>query len=111
LIEPTNVEKSMLNKVLLMSAGLMVVSGIALADADGDLSNPSTTGTDAMEQPSSEIRDPAQNQRDGMVDRDGEMDSDSELGTMGTGATGTTGGMGATTGTDTIEDRDDETDP
>lgn len=101
----------MLNRILLMSAGLMFASGVVLADADGDLSNPSTTGTDAMEQPSSEIRDPAQDRQNGLSDRAGETGSDSGLGTMGTGATGTTGGMGATTGTDTIEDRDDETDP
>ncbi len=96
----------MLNRILAVSAGLVFASGVALADADGDLTNPSTTGTETMEQPSSAIREAG---RDGMSDQAGEAGSESGLGTMGTGATGTTGGMGATTGTDTIEDRDDET--
>lgn len=99
----------MLNRILAVSAGLVFASGVALADADGDLTNPSTTGTETMEQPSSAIREAGRDERDGMSDQAGEAGSESGLGTMGTGATGTTGGMGATTGTDTIEDRDDET--
>ncbi|WP_254621285.1 hypothetical protein [Stutzerimonas stutzeri] len=98
----------MLNKLLLMSAGLMFVSGVALAETDSDLSSPSTTGTGAMEQPSSQIDD-AGPDRQGL-DEPEDADTPSGLGTMGAGARGTTGGMGATTGTDTLEDRDDETD-
>lgn len=99
----------MLNRMLMISAGLLLASGLAVADADGDLTNPSTTSTEAMEQPTSEIDDAGLGERGGMNDRPGEDGAEPRVGTMGTGATGTTGGMGATTGTDTIEDRDDET--
>ncbi|WP_241729997.1 hypothetical protein [Pseudomonas sp. SST3] len=99
-----------MNRILLLGAGLVFVSGIAVADADGDLTNPSTTGTEAMEQPAPPIEDAGLDERDDMNDRPGEAGDESGLGTMGTGATGTTGGMGATTGTDTIGDRDAETD-
>lgn len=94
-----------MSRILLMCAGLAFASGIALADADDDLSNPSTTGTEAMEQSSS---DDLEAGRGGLNDRTDAAGNKSGLGTMGTGATGTTGGMGATTGTDTIGDRDDE---
>jgi hypothetical protein len=99
----------MLNIILSMSAGLILASGFALADADGDLTNPSTTGTEAMEQPSSQIRDAGLGERGDTNDRPGENGAQPRIGTMGTGATGTTGGMGATTGTDTIEGSDDDT--
>ena len=99
----------MLKKILLTSAGLVMTSAVAMANPDNDLSNPSTTGTGAMEQPSSEIRDAGSSDRNETNDRAGDTGSEPGLGTMGTGATGTTGGMGATTGTDTIEGRDDET--
>ncbi|EQM77570.1 hypothetical protein NA644_14100 [Pseudomonas stutzeri] len=97
----------MMSKILLMSAGLMCISGLALADTDHDLSAPSTTGTEAMEQPSSQIDDAGPDRRDS--DEAVDDDDSSGLGTMGAGARGTTGGMGATTGTDTLEDRDAET--
>lgn len=97
-----------MNRILLMGAGLMFASGVTLADADGDLTNPSTTGTEAMEQPSSEIRDAGLGEPGNVNDRPGEDGAEAGVGTMGTGTTGTTGGMGATTGTDTIEDREDE---
>ena len=99
----------MLNRILSMSAGLMLASGVALADADEDLTHPSSTGTEAMEQPSSQIRDAGLGERSDTNDRPGEGGAEPRIGTMGTGATGTTGGMGATTGTDTIEDSDDDT--
>lgn len=90
----------MSNTLVLMIAGLIFASGAALADTE--LSNPSTTGNQAIEQPSSDIGGATRDERD-----DGEGDDEPGLGTMGTGATGTTGGMGATTGTDTIGDRED----
>lgn len=102
-----------MNRILLMGAGLMFASGVTLADADadadGDLTNPSTTGTEAMEQPSSEIRDAGLGEPGNVNDRPGEDGAEAGVGTMGTGTTGTTGGMGATTGTDTFENREDET--
>jgi len=97
----------MLKMIVWTSASLVFAAGAALADAEGDLSNPSTTGTEAMEQTTPQRRDAGRN---GLDDRVSDDDDSSALGTMGTGATGTTGGMGATTGTDTIEDRDDDTD-
>ncbi len=96
----------MVSKILLISAGLMFVSGLALADTDSDLSNPSATGSDAMEQPSSQTSDSSPDRRDDEPEQAG---SPSGLGTMGAGARGTTGGMGATTGTNTLNDRYDET--
>lgn len=93
----------MSNTLVLMTAGLIFASGVALAEPSGELSNPSTTGNQAIEQPSSDIGGATQDERD-----DGEgVDDEPGLGTMGAGATGTTGGMGATTGTDTIGDRED----
>lgn len=95
----------MSNTLVLMIAGLIFASGAALADTE--LSNPSTTGNQAIEQPSSDIGGATRDERDATKD-DGEgVDDEPGLGTMGTGATGTTGGMGATTGTDTIGDRED----
>ena len=88
-----------------IAACTLLMSGLAMADADGDLSNPSTTGTGAMDAPTSTIG--ADNRDAGDTRDDGQRD-DAALGTMGTGATGTTGGMGATTGTDTIDDNTDE---
>lgn len=103
----------MLNKILLVSAGLVLTSGVALANPDNKQftpTAPSTTGTEAMEKPSAEIGDPASSDQDGMNDRAGDTGSEPGLGTMGTGATGTTGGVGATTGTDTIEEDDEQSD-
>ncbi|MBC8650910.1 hypothetical protein GYM54_05795 [Pseudomonas sp. MTM4] len=94
----------MSNTLVLMIAGLIFASGAALADTE--LSNPSTTGNQAIEQPSSDIGS-ARDERDAPMDDSEGSDDEPGLGTMGTGATGTTGGMGATTGTDTIGDRED----
>lgn len=100
----------MLSKILMISAGLAIASGAALANPDNKTftpTTPSTTGSAAMEKPSSEIGDTHSSGQESRDDRASETNSESELGTMGAGATGTTGGDGATTGTDTIEGRDD----
>lgn len=98
----------MLNTVISISAGLMLVSGVALADPDGDLTNPSTTGTGAMEQPSSQIDDAGPSEQGALTDRAWEDGVEPKIGSMGAGVKGTTGGMGSTTGTDSIEDPEDE---
>lgn len=100
----------MLNRILLISAGLVLVSGAAVANPDNKTftpTTPSTTGTAAMEKPSSEIGDTNSSRQERSGDRTTDAGSESGMGTMGTGASGTTGGDGATTGTDTIEGRDD----
>lgn len=100
----------MLNRMLLVSAGLVFASGAALANPDNKQftpTTPSTTGTEAMEKPSSEIGHTNSSERESTNNRGAQTGSESGLGTMGSGATGTTGGPGATTGTDTIEGRDD----
>lgn len=95
------------NTLVLMTAGLILASGAALADTGGELANPSTTGGQAIEQPSSDTPGATSAEQDTKKDHSEEVDDEPALGTMGSGATGTTGGMGATTGTDTIGDRDD----
>lgn len=92
-----------MKRISAMAASALLLSGLAMADADGDLSNPSTTGTGAMEQPAIG----GVEKRDATDSREEAPRDDSALGTMGTGATGTTGGMGATTGTDSIQDSDE----
>ncbi|MCJ0974535.1 hypothetical protein MST27_14270 [Pseudomonas sp. PS1] len=93
-----------MKRISAMAASALLLSGLAMADADGDLSNPSTTGTGAMEEPASSI---GVEKRDATDSREEAPRDDSALGTMGTGATGTTGGTGATTGTDSIQDSDE----
>lgn len=92
----------MKNRFAYMGAGLVLMSGVALADADADkdLTNPSTTGTEAMEQSPSQVDDA------GSGDSAGRSVGvpESGLGTMGTGNRGTTGGMGATTGTESMNE-------
>jgi hypothetical protein len=105
-----NEERTMLSRNLLAYVGLVLISGSALAGAGGDLSNPSTTGNQAMEQPTTDLRDAESGDRSGVNSRTGEAGEESGVGTMGAGASDTTGGMGATTGSDTIGDRDEETD-
>lgn len=95
------------NIFILMIASLTFASGAALADSGGGLSDPSTTGNQAIERSSSATQGATREERDAIKDHGEEVDDEPGLGTMGTGATGTTGGMGATTGTDTIGDRDD----
>lgn len=100
----------MLNRLLLLGAGLAFISSAAVANPDNKTftpTTPSTTGTTAMEKPSSEIGDTHSSGQERGGDRATDAGTESGLGTMGTGATGTTGGDGATTGTDTIEGRDD----
>lgn len=101
----------MLNRILLTCASLVLTSGAALADADGDLSNPSTTGTEEMEQPSSAIGEvELNNRRDGMNDLPDGADREAGLGAMGAGASGTTDGTGASTSNDLATHPDAEAD-
>lgn len=97
------------NRFAYLSAGLLLVAGVALADADGDLTNPSTTGTEAMDAPSSQVEAAEPAGQNG-VDRVSASEAeDMDVGTMGAGNRGTTGGMGATTGTGSMNEKlDDE---
>ncbi len=96
----------MLNRLILTGVGLALLSGAAMAAVgeDADLSAPSTNGTGAMEQPSSQIDDAGDDERSDPSD----AAEGTGIGTMGAGARGTTGGMGATTGTDSIDGDDEE---
>jgi len=96
----------MLNRLILTGVGLALLSGAALAAVgeDADLSAPSTNGTGAMEQPSSQIDDAGDDERSDPSD----AAEGTGIGTMGAGARGTTDGMGATTGTDSIDGDDEE---
>jgi len=95
----------MKNRFAYLGAGLLLMTGVALADAGGDMSHPSTTSTGEMEHPASQADDAKPGIRSDAKEVVPNEAGEAKLGTMGAGNRGTTGGMGATTGTKAMNER------